>query len=131
MILSMSAGIDSTIQFITVFIIFIFVLGITYITTRYIANIQKNQLSCKNMELVETLRISNNKYLQIVKTGSKYLCIAVCKDTVTMLVELNEDDIHRSHTQDVSFNFHNIFEKVRGKSCTNNKETNEDYRRLK
>lgn len=45
------------------------------------------------MELVETLRISNTKYLQIVKVGERYLVMAICKDTVTMLTELEKDEI--------------------------------------
>ena len=93
MILTISDSIDSFVQFLTVLIIFIFVLIITYLTTRYIAGVQKNKIRTGNMELIETLRISNNKYLQIVKAGSKYLVMAVCKDTVTMLTELDEKEL--------------------------------------
>ncbi len=45
------------------------------------------------MELVESLRISNNKYLQIVRAGERYLVIAVCKDTVTLLAEMEKDEL--------------------------------------
>ena len=81
------------VQFLTVLVMFIFVLGITYFTTRYIAKVQKVQMSNKNMELIDTLRISNNKYLQIVRVGGKYFCMAVCKDTVTMLGEVQKEEL--------------------------------------
>ena len=81
------------------------------------------------MELIETLRISNNKYLQIVKIGSKYLCMAVCKDTVTMLVELGEEDIIRPESAEVNMNFQGILEKVKNKAGFYKKETNEENRR--
>jgi flagellar protein FliO/FliZ len=45
------------------------------------------------MEIVETLRMANNKYLQIVRVGQKYLAVAVCKDSVTMLTEIPKDDL--------------------------------------
>ena len=89
----MTSGLDSVIQFITVLFIFVFVLGVTYFTTRYIAGIQKDKYKTGNMEVIETLRISNNKYLQIVRAGNKYFCMAVCKDTVTMLGEVQEDEL--------------------------------------
>ena len=79
MLLSVTSVIDSVVQFITVLFIFVFVLGITYFTTRYIAGIQKEQYRTGNMELIETLRISNNKYLQIVRVADKYFCMAECK----------------------------------------------------
>ncbi len=93
MLLSNHAGVDSVVQFLTVLIMFVFVLGITYLTTRYIAKIQKVQMTNRNMELIDTLRISNNKYLQIVRIGGKYYCMAVCKDTVTMLGEVQKEEL--------------------------------------
>ena len=93
MLLSMNSGVDSVVQLLTVLVMFVFVLGITYLTTRYIAGIQKGQMMNRNMELVDTLRISNNKYLQIVRIGKKYFCMAVCKDTVTMLGEIQEEEL--------------------------------------
>ena len=93
MLLSIQSGIDSVVQFMTVLIMFVFVLGITYFTTRYIAKIQKGQMSNKNMELIDTLRISNNKYLQIVRVGERYYCMAVCKDTVTLLGEIQKEEL--------------------------------------
>ena len=70
MLLSLGDPVSSSAQFITVLLIFLFVVAITYFTTRYIAGYQKNLIRTGNMELVESLRISNNKYLQIVKTGN-------------------------------------------------------------
>ena len=93
MLLSIQSGVDSVVQFLTVVIMFLFVLGITYFTTRYIAKVQKGQMTNKNMELIDTLRISNNKYLQIVRVGEKYYCMAVCKDAVTMLGEVQKEEL--------------------------------------
>ena len=128
MLLTVSDGINSFVQFLTVLILFLFVLVITYITTRYIAGLEKNKLTTGNMELIETLRISNTKYLQIIKVGGKYLCVAVCKDTVTMLVELEEEEIKMIDSPSPNINFQNIFEKVKKKTGFIEKETKEENR---
>lgn len=114
MILTISDSIDSFVQFLTVLIIFIFVLVITYLTTRYIAGVQKNRIRTGNMEIIETLRISNNKYLQIVKVGNRYLVMAVCRDTVTMLTELDEKELVFVESDTVSLpDFKGILEKAK------------------
>ncbi len=84
---------DSYVQFITVLILFVFVLAVTYVTTRWIANYQKGKAAGSNLEIVEAMRVSNNKYLQIVRAGSKYLIIGVGKDEIHMLGELSEDEL--------------------------------------
>lgn len=88
----MSSG-DSVLQFFTVLLVFIFVLGITYFTTRWIANYQKKQNKGKNIEVIESSRIGQNKFIQIVKTGDKYVVIGIGKNEITMLTELDSDMI--------------------------------------
>lgn len=130
MLLSMTTGLESVIQLITVLFIFVFVLAITWISTRYIAGIQKNKYKTGNMELVETLRISNNKYMQIVRVGSQYYCMAVCKDTVTMLGEVRKEDmVFSENNVNVNMDFHKILEKVKQKQLGNKTDTNEENRR--
>ncbi len=48
---------------------------------------------CSNVKVLETMRISNSKYIQILKIGNKCFAIAVCKDTVTYLCEVNEEEL--------------------------------------
>ncbi len=85
---------DSYVQLVTVLLLFVFVLAVTAFVTKWIGGYQKGRSVGTNMELVEALRLSNNKYVQIVRIGRKYLALAVCKDTVTMLSEIPEEDLH-------------------------------------
>lgn len=113
-ILTASGSLESFVQFITILLLFLFVLVITYVVTRWVSGIQKIQMTGKNMELVETMRISNSKYLQIVRTGEKYLVVAVCKDTVTMLTELSADEISLgSEVEENSLSFREILDKMK------------------
>ena len=88
-----SSRFEAFVQLLTLIVVFAIVLGLTYFATRYVGNLQKEKLSGSNIKVLETLRISNTKYIQIVKIGSKRFAIAVCKDTVTYLCELDEETL--------------------------------------
>lgn len=96
MLLTLSGEMESFLQFCTVLIIFIFVLLITWASTKWIANAQKGLKNGSNIEIIETQSLAANKYLQIIKVGDQYLLIAVCKDTVTMLAEIPAEQIQIS-----------------------------------
>lgn len=117
LLLLTSSGVDSIVQLITVTIIFIFVLVLTYVATKFTAEIQKGKMSKSNIDIVETLKIAPTKYIQIVKIGEKYFSYVVCKDTVTLLGEISESDVSEldktktSSLFDVSFK--DVFEKLK------------------
>ena len=84
---------DSVVRLIGVVLIFLFVLVATYATTRWIANYQQTSAKNRNIRVIETYRLTRNKDIQIVHVGGKYLAIAVSKDNVSVLTELNEEEI--------------------------------------
>lgn len=85
--------VDSVIKLIAAVLVFIFVLAATYLTTRFIGNYQKKTMHGHNFDVIETYRISGTKYLQLIRVGTEYVVIAVCKDTVTMLCKVHKDEI--------------------------------------
>ena len=89
----MASGWESIAQLFTVLLIFVFVLIITYLTTRFIGNYQKTQITKGNIQVIETYKITSNKFIQVVKIGEKYMAIAISKENITMLTELNEDSL--------------------------------------
>lgn len=113
MLLAVSNDMESVVQFLTVFILFVFVLAITYFTTRWVANYEKGKMVCRNIEVIETYKLTANKYVQIIRTGNKYLVIALGKDSVTMLSELNADEIKFEEPKVYpTINFKEILEKA-------------------
>lgn len=114
MLLSVTTGMDSYIQFVTVLILFVFVLGITYLVTKWIANYQKGKTIVGNLEVIETCRITSNKFVQIVRAGSKYLVIGLGKDEIHILSELSEEelDLQDSHEEKTA-SFRSIFDEVK------------------
>ena len=107
-----SAG--SYAQLIAVLLVFVLVLGITAATTKWIANYQKQQGEGTNIQVIETGRISNNKYVQIIRVGETYMAIAVCKDTVTLLGQVPKDQLKDGGTVQ-SFSFKEFFDKAVGR----------------
>ena len=127
-LLTESGQVDSFVQFVTVLLLFLVVLFITYGVTRWISGIQKTQMVGRNMEIVDTMRISSSKYLQIVRAGDKYLAIAVCKDTVTMLAEIPKESLmlqDNMQTGGYQPGFREILEKIKNQHLTE-KTTDEE-----
>ena len=114
MLLSVTTGMDGYILFVTVLILFVFVLGITYLVTKWIANYQKGKTIVGNLEVIETCRITSNKFVQIVRAGSKYLVIGLGKDEIHILSELSEEelDLQDSHEEKTA-SFRSIFDEVK------------------
>ncbi|MCI8483605.1 MAG: flagellar biosynthetic protein FliO [Lachnospiraceae bacterium] len=92
-LLDISSGWESFFQLIGVLLIFIFVLLITYVVTKWIAGYQQGIMTNKNIQVIETFRVNNNKFIQIVQIGKKYLAISICKDTINVLTELTEEQL--------------------------------------
>lgn len=86
-------GMDGYAQLIAVLVVFVVVLAITAVVTKYIARYQKSQSAGNNIEVLETAQITAGKYIQLVRLGNTYAAIAVCKDTVTMLCQIPEEQI--------------------------------------
>ncbi len=112
-------------QFITVLLIFVLVLGVTALTTRWIANYQKQQSDNVNIQVIETTRIANSKYIQIVRIGETYMAVVVCKDTVTMLGEIPKEQL-KEGAQLQAFRFKEFFDKAVKKTGAESLKTEED-----
>lgn len=89
----LSSALSSFLQLIGVLIIFIVVLFITFLTTKWIGNYQKTNFVNKNLQIVESIRVGNNKFIAIVKAGEVYLVVAVGKDEITLLTQLTEEQL--------------------------------------
>ena len=107
----LTGGSSGYAQFITVLLLFVVVLGITAAVTKWMANYQKQQSANENIEVIETTRIANNKYIQIIRAGGRYMVIAVCKDTVTMLGEIPGEQL-KTGDPPQGFRFRELFDKT-------------------
>ena len=122
----MASNIDGYAQFITVLVIFVVVLGVTAWTTKWVANYQKQQSVNENVQVIETTRIANNKYVQIIRVGETYMAIAICKDTVTMLGEIPVEQL-KSGTAKQGFHFKDFFDRAMTNGKADREEPKENH----
>ncbi|WOO36543.1 flagellar biosynthetic protein FliO [Anaerocolumna sp. AGMB13020] len=104
--LAKMSDLNNVFQLIGVTFLFLFVLVITYVTTKLIGGIKAGTLTESNFKVIDTYKVTQNKYMQIIKIGSKYFVIAVCKDTIQMITELKEEEIvlkEKNNKTNISF----------------------------
>lgn len=106
---------DNFLQLLGSLGIFLFVLALTYFVTRWIGNYQKVRMKGLNMQIIETLRIANNKCIQIIKVSEEYLVISIAKERIELLTKLDEKSIHALHMPDENHTetFQDILKKLK------------------
>lgn len=119
---------DSAFQFLTVLLLFVFVLVITFLTTKWIAKVQRGQMTKgNNLEVLETLKITSDKYIQIVRAGNKYLVIAIGKNEINMLSEIDLEDLEfKDADVKKTASFASVLEMFKKKEQDAEKEETED-----
>lgn len=80
-------------QFIIVLLIFVGVLAVTFFVTKWTAGYTKKRGTGTNIELIESAPLATNKHIQIVRIGEKYIALAITKDNVSVLTELEMDQL--------------------------------------
>ncbi|MDD5948492.1 MAG: flagellar biosynthetic protein FliO [Lachnospiraceae bacterium] len=87
--------IESVVQLIVLLAIFAGILFLAYWSSKLTAKFSSKTMQNGNVEIIETIRIHNNKYVQILKIADKYIAVGVGKDEICFLSELSEDAIVR------------------------------------
>lgn len=84
---------DSFVQMLGLVILLIVILIAAYYTTKFIGGMRQGQLMHSNFQVIDAYRISPNKVIQIVKIANKYVVIAIGKDSINYITELDESEI--------------------------------------
>lgn len=90
--------------------------------TRFAGSFQSNVMNKRsNIQVIEVFRLSNNKLVEIIKIGNRYYALAVCKDNITVLSELDESEVKEQEVSLKPINFSNILDKIRHEKQEKNK----------
>lgn len=84
---------DNLMQLIGLVFLLIIILIATYYTSRFVGGIKLGQMKNSNFTVIDNYRISQNKVIQIVKIANKYIVIAISKDTISYITELDEAEV--------------------------------------
>ena len=107
---------DSAMQLVGLLLILFFILVAAYFTSKFVGKAKVNQYKNSNFKVIDSYKISQNKVLQLIQVGTKYLVISICKDTINVITELEETEILVSDPHpEKKVNFKEILEKFRNK----------------
>ncbi len=104
---SMGNSFDSFLKLIATLLIFVFVLAITYLCTKWIGNYQRIKIKSGNLHIIESIPAGNGKMICLVKAGTQYLVVAVGREEIHFLSSLTEEQL-------TDFSFQNVPENGMG-----------------
>ncbi|MDF2944498.1 MAG: hypothetical protein K0S01_3356 [Herbinix sp.] len=105
---------DSISQLVGLVFLLIIILVAAYFTSKFVGGIKLGQLRNSNFKVIDSYRISPNKMIQIVKIGNKFVVIAIGKDTINYVTELDEAEVLIKEIQNGDKqNFKQILDKLR------------------
>ncbi len=84
---------QNLLEFFGIILVFIIVLVACWATTRFIASRQLSGKNTGNFEVVETYAIARDRFLQLVRIGTRYYAIAVGKDSINVIGELSAEEL--------------------------------------
>lgn len=95
----LATGLESFFRLVVSLFLFLFVLAACYFTTVWLGNFQKGKMGKGNIEVIEIHKVTNNKYIEIVRIGKKYYILSVTKERVEKIDIIDEADIELPDTQ--------------------------------
>lgn len=87
---------NNLLQLVGVSILFIVVLAITYLTTKFVGGFKLQKEKHSNFKVIETYKIANNKFLQLIHCGDKYIVISIGKDNIQFITEVTPESVIHS-----------------------------------
>ncbi|HAN10597.1 MAG TPA: flagellar biosynthetic protein FliO [Clostridiales bacterium] len=89
------------------------VMGLAYITTRYVGMSSVKRFKNSNIKLIEVMSIGYQKYLYIVKVTDKFMVLSVTKDDVKLLDTVDTEKVIINQDEGlIGKDFKNMLEKV-------------------
>ncbi len=94
-------------------IIFIVILVLSYVVTKWYANSGLVKNKTNNIEIKETFQLAPGKTISIVRIGKKYVALAQFKDNVVKLTELTDEELNLIKEDEISdSSFKDVFSNI-------------------
>lgn len=82
-----------TIAAIVTFVLAAGIIYLSYICSKYLGKGLAKTGSSQYMRLVDQMAVGQNRVLEIVQVGGRYLLLGVSQDKIETLAELSEEDL--------------------------------------
>ena len=94
-------------------IIFIVILVLSYLVTKWYGNSSLVKNKTNNIEIKESFQLAPGKTISIVRIGEKYVALAQFKDNVVKLAELTEEELILNREVEISdSSFKDVFSNI-------------------
>ena len=108
-------------------IIFIVILVLSYLVTKWYANSGLVKNKTNNIEIKESFQLAPGKTISIVRIGEKYVALAQFKDNVVKLAELTEEELILNREVEISdSSFKDVFSNI----VKSRKKDTKSYKKL-
>lgn len=107
------SGTNSIARFITLLLIFAFVLFITYLTTKFVGRAEQRSVRSRNLEIKEAVRTADGKVIELLRVGKKYVVVGVSKDSISYICDVCAEDLDFSADGESQGGFSEILKRAK------------------
>lgn len=121
----------SILSVIVVLVMFVGILYLAYITTKFIGkrySVKGKQF--KNLKVLETVAIGPDRQLMIVKTAGKCLLLGATPQNITLITELSEDMLNNEFPEEEAvetMSFTDALRRVTKEKLTKKNQTEDNH----
>ena len=117
MVLSRTAGtLGSIAQIFGMLVAFAVIVAAAYYVSKYFSKYALKTRENSNIKVVETSRVTTDKYLQIVEVGGRYFLIGITKTNISLISEVDGDKIKANLPVETErFSFKEFLDKAKSK----------------
>lgn len=104
---------------IIAFVVILFIAG--YLSKRIVASGRYNLRKSRHLESLDRLYLSNDKWLEVVKSGDKIMILGVTQGGINVLEVIKQEDLNDTQTEQDKNYFSSVLEKyIKNKDKKNN-----------
>ena len=117
MVLMRTSGtIGSLAQIFGMLVAFALIVAAAYFVSKYFGKYALKAKENSNIKVVETSRITVDKYLQIIDVNGQYFLIGISKNNINLISEIDSDRIKACTPKEIEkFSFKEFLEKAKSK----------------
>ena len=109
------SGVESVLKLIGLIVLCVLIIAASFFVTRMIGRRETGISGNSNFRSLDIYRIAPNKFLQLIQAGSRYFVIAVGKDNVTLICELDKEEISFRNPPGTKVSFKDVLTRMTGR----------------
>ncbi len=117
---------ENLFKLIGLLVVFVIIIIACYYVTKLVGTNQLVKTKNSNFKILDTYKLGQNQLIAIVEVGTRYFCIGITKENVSLISELDEGDFNKASVRETgSFAgvFANILKKDKSKDSGSSDET--------